>query len=235
MKFFFTIAVILFICTSHIYSEEKIIMSIINEEESSAFKSGEKFLKLISSKMGREIILKSIPGKRAAYMLTNGQIHAEFARIKPYEKYTDSCILVNDPIAELPLYVYTKKIDFDVNGWESLKPYSVVVVNEVIFEKEYMQEHNTHHVNSYNAAFKYLNAGRADICVSFGVCADIILNTEEFKDSGIKKLAKPVCTLKQYTFFSSKYPELSEEYRRALAEVKKEPLYNQYVCEALSK
>ncbi len=217
------LALILFSSVSN--AKEEIVFSTSLSEDHEVFALAEEMLKVISSRIGEQIKLISIPGKRSALLLKNHQIHAELARISEYAKKVPFAIKVSEPVIELSRYVYSIDHDFAVKGWASLKPYHAVTVRGSWIINIYMKEHRISKVDSMSSAFQFLKSGRADVFVSNSILADKFLAETELELSGIVRLEPAVHLSKEFTFFAEGYIDLAARYEAALRSMKDDGSY----------
>ena len=217
------LALILFSSVSN--AKEEIVFSTSLSEDHEVFALAEEMLKVISSRIGEQIKLISIPGKRSALLLKNHQIHAELARISEYAKKVPFAIKVSEPVIELSRYVYSIDHDFAVKGWASLKPYHAVTVRGSWIINIYMKEHRISKVDSMSSAFQFLKSGRADVFVSNSILADKFLAETELELSGIFRLEPAVHLSKEFTFFAEGYIDLAARYEAALRSMKDDGSY----------
>ncbi len=189
------------------------------------FSLAEEVLGVIANRMGENIKLISIPGKRSASLLKNHEIHAELARIAEYKQKVPSAIKVPESIIELSRHAYSINYNFPVKGWESLKPYHAVTVRGSWIISVYMVEHQVSIVDSMRSAFQFLKSGRADIFVTSSALADSFLAATDLDVSGIVRLEPAVYTSKEYTFFAKEYSELALRFEVALRSIKEDGTY----------
>jgi len=195
------------------------------EPKSRTYKVAEELLAAISQVSGMKLKLVYLPLKRATFQLKRGGIHAEFARIANYQEHVPNAIRVIEPVAIIPVYVYTLKADFEVNGWDSLQPYKVLRVHGSLYSKKNLQKHNTQTVLTPLQAFRLLEANRADVFPLDFLSAQGILNLPEFSDTLIRRLDEPVHVLHTYTFFSTEYPKEALRFQDALIKLKESGVY----------
>lgn len=217
------LALILFSSVSN--AKEEVVFSTSLSEDHEVFALAEEMLKVISSRIGEQIKLISIPGKRSALLLKNHQIHAELARISEYAEKVPFAIKVSEPVIELSRYVYSIDHDFAVKGWASLKPYHAVTVRGSWIINIYMKEHRISKVDSMSSAFQFLKSGRADVFVSNSILADKFLAETELELSGIVRLEPAVHLSKEFTFFAEGYIDLAARYEAALRSMKDDGSY----------
>jgi len=204
-------------------ANEPLKFSSVIPENTHAFKIAKQLVKEISSRMNRDIVLLYYPVKRSIHLLERGFIHADLSRVASFQNLVPSAIRVEEYVTQIPYYAYSSMPDvFKVEGWNSLKPYSMVIVRGFQFSEHYLQHHKTHKIGSSLAAFKFLRAKRADIFVESSILAESTLRMDGFDTEGITRLEPPVDYLKSYTYFSHKYPKLAEQYASALISIKAE-------------
>lgn len=211
-------------------AKEPLKFSFVIPENTQAFKIAKQLIKEISSRMTRDIVLLYYPAQRSKRLLERGLIHAELSRVASFQNLVPSAIRVEEYVTKIPYYAYSSMADvFTVKGWNSLKPYSIVIVRGFQFSEHYLQHHKTHKVGSSLAAFKFIKAKRADIFVESSLLAESILGVDGFDREGITRLEPPVDYLKAYTFFSHKYPKLAEQYESALINIKAEGILKKII------
>jgi ABC-type amino acid transport substrate-binding protein len=201
-----------------------VTFALSNDDEPNVLRVSKILLNEIAKRMNVKAKVIQLPSQRMTSMLKHGQIHAEVYRVKSYKNVLPNAILIEESITELPHYAYTTNPNIVVNGWNSLLPYTHVIVRGYQFSQAKLKHHKIHEVNNIVSAFNFVKAKRADIIVSSGLLGDKIMNMPEFKHSNLIKLDTPVDYLALHTFFSAKYPELAKKYEKALKAIKKEGL-----------
>ncbi len=117
-------------------------------------------------RIGVEIILKSYPGQRALMQANDSITDGVLARISGLEKKFPSLVRVSVPVGAVEMVVFTKNVEFAVNGWDSLKPYKIVLVRGVKFAEKNTVGMKRSILSTHEQLFLMLNEGRADIAVS---------------------------------------------------------------------
>lgn len=203
-------------------------------EQDRPFKLGTKILKEISKKIGHEIELIALPHKRAKFMLKKGQIDAELARVSEYAVFSDSLIMVNEPIVKLPFYMYSTNSNIkitDIKDIENLKRLRVVTLRGQEFLKRYLNDFNLSFVDSIKSGFLFLYKDRADIFITNGISASTVLNSLEQKKLGINRIEPPIAIVNGYTFFTANNAEIAKKFEKALIEIKEEGIYDKIFSE----
>jgi ABC-type amino acid transport substrate-binding protein len=168
-------------------------------------------------------------------MLKRGSIHAEMSRVAAYKDLAPNAIQLKPVIKSHPLYVYSKKYQFKVKGWASLRPYKVLTINGWIFIKKYLTENRvkTISANSPKDAVRLLQASRADLLVMSRLSAEGAFKEISDANSEIHRLEPPVAHQKSYTFFSGHYPALAAEYEQHLEAIINEGLVAEIIRNTL--
>ena len=206
-------------------ADENLVIAMAGETNEHTFTIATKLVREISAKMGTPIQLLPMPAKRSTVMLKTGDIHAELSRIASYTELVPTAIRVDEPIIRVPYYVYSSTQKFEVDGWNSLRPYKIVAVSGYAFVKKYMQSHDTYDVGTVESALQFIKLKRADLFVAAPISTETFFESSEFDTEGIYRLEPPVDYLNLYTFFSYKYPEYAKEYHAALVKLKDEGQY----------
>jgi len=216
----------LLVWSQSLLADDVITFSTLTPKSSPIFKGSEELLAIIAEKMGVEIELIFIPGKRSSFLLSTGEIHAEIARISEYSKKVPFAIKVPTPIIEIPHYAYSLTTNFKVQGWESLKPYRSVSQRGLWVISHFMQDYSVHLVDSMAAAFQFMRSGRAELCIASIITAEIAFNSPGFNRHGIIRLQPAIYVSREHTFFAQQYPELARRYNEVLIELKNDGTFD---------
>ncbi len=160
----FLVGVILLAAVHLLQAQTTIAISTF--EEDTAVVRASLLLKQAYEKLGVSMELVRLPASRALIEANNGvQIDGELIRIAGLAKQYPNLVQIPVMIANFKISVFSKTIDFDVNGWDSLKPY------EVTFKRGFkgMEKHadglRVKRARSSEAALEMLNMDRTDIVV----------------------------------------------------------------------
>ncbi len=201
-------------------------MSTIIEKEHELFNKISEFTRALSKEMGITIELLSLPPKRATKYLAAGYIDGEIARINDYGVVVSNSIRVAEPVSVEPYIVYTWKDSLELDGWESIKPYSIVTVSGYAFADKYMNGFNTYAVNSIEQAFSYLVYKRAEVFVMNRQIAENFLKTTGFKLEDVHAIEKPIDELILHSYFTQDNKVIADLYEKALKTIKGNGIYN---------
>jgi len=234
MKNFYILKLISLLTLSFTLNAQTLNMVFSAKEDADIFKKAQRLIEKINKRANINIKLVSMPRKRAELeLLKNKYIHATFARIKEFQKNNSDLIMAEEPIANIPLIIYTHKtLNFTASSWNSLKEFKIVYVRGTTYIEKYFKNHRQlHALTSEKQAFRFLAAKRADIFISTPLIAESILESKEFEESGIKALTPPLKFIDTYSFFNKDYKDIVKKYNNALISLKKDGSYYDVVYE----
>jgi len=124
-----------------------------------------EIIKRAYRKLGMEVEIRYLPGKRSLHYSNSGHADGELFRIKGIENEFHNLIPIPVVIMKLETIAYAKRNDIVINGWASLKPYKIGFLRG--FKKA---EVNTLGMKVYfaeqiSSLFLLLSKGRIDLVV----------------------------------------------------------------------
>ncbi len=161
------------------------------------------------AKLGIRIELVELPAERALYVSSSGKLDGEVFRIANLHSRYRDLVPVPTAINELEGVVFVKKIDFKVNGWDSLKPYKTGGQVGVKFVERNTSHMNPYMVGSNNQLFKMLDRERIDVAVAAYVNG--IKAIKEQKLTSIRALKPPLETYPLYHYLHKKHAHLIDK------------------------
>ena len=186
-----------------------------------SFKVIEEILDTVSVKMDVKLTLVSMPAKRSQVLLNKGLIVGEIARGKGYQKEVPNAIRIERPVITLPIHAYTTTLEFDIDGWNSIRNYSIVILRGVHFDTK-LEEFDINYVNSNTIGFHFLEAKRADIFAVDLIGALAILEEIDPKGAKFKRLEPALEYTAKYAYISDKYAYLADKLNNTLNEIIKD-------------
>jgi polar amino acid transport system substrate-binding protein len=115
-------------------------------------------------RIGITIKLRIVPAERSLYQSNSGDTDGEVGRIHGIENTYTNLIKVPTPVSYFEVMAFTKNLKFQVNGWESLKPYRIVARRGIKYAEKNTENMNREFTDNFQQAFRLLDIGRADIC-----------------------------------------------------------------------
>ena len=117
-------------------------------------------------RLGIEILIKKYPGERALRLANHGEVDGEVQRIAAVKDKYRNLIQVLPPINYLEASVFSRSLNFEPTGWNSLRPYGIGLIRGIKFAENNTEGMNRHLVSDYLPLFKMLDKGRFDIVVT---------------------------------------------------------------------
>ncbi len=163
-KFFLVIVILTIVTPRFLLAQSTIIISTF--EEDTAVVRASVLLKQAYGKLGISMELTRLPASRALIEANNGElIDGELIRTAGLTKQYSNLVQIPVVIANFKISVFSKKIDFEVNGWDSLKPYEVTFKRGFKGMEKHAEGLNVKRAKSSEAALEMLNMERTDIVV----------------------------------------------------------------------
>ena len=169
------------------------------------------------TRIGQKIEFETLPVERSLDLANKGVTDGELARISGLQNEYPNLIQVPAPTALNRVFAYSKKHNFPVKGWQSLKPYKI----DFIFGSKYLEQKSkgfqATKVKSNYQGLKKLSAGRSDFYVGlFGVKCSI--NKHNF--TGIKMLTPALDEMNMYHYMHKRYKHIAEKLTVVLKQMK---------------
>jgi len=212
---------LLFLCMLPLFSSQK--LKFVTVQNSVMSDVTQQVLKEAYSRLGIEIIIEYYPAKRSLILANEGKEYdGELHRIIGMEKRFPNLVRVPVFIYLLEGMVVSKKINFEVKGWESLKPYTIAVRRGIAFTVNGTAKMDRVILNSNEHLFQMLDNDRIDIIVLSRINALKYLKTQKASKSGI--LEPPVQVYEMYHYLHKKNNYLVPKLTRVLKDMQTEGL-----------
>ncbi len=218
---------------------KKIIMASIRKVNSYEGRHLQLIFTEAFKRIGKELVYKYYPVKRASLMADQGKIDGELARVYNYNQKYFNLIRVEEPVAYIRFSAFTTA-NIKLKGWESLinTNYKVEYVRgtkicEVNLHKVVDNE-KLSNITHWSQGLKKLLAGRTDVYVESERTVLDALKTDEFKNSGIH-LAGVMEEITIHAFLHIKHKDLVPKLSAVLKEMKEEGLFEKYGKEVFGR
>lgn len=168
------------------------------------------------TRMGYELKFVDLPAERSLMKSNTGSLDGEVNRIKGIETKYGNLIMVPVAVNFFEGVVFTKRHDFRVNGWASLRPFTIAIRIGTKFAEYRTAEMNVTKFSTYEKIFLLLYNDRYDICVSSRMTGLYQIKKQNL--IGIKTLEPPLETINLYHYVHLKHkaliPMISKELQR---------------------
>ena len=200
-------------------AQEQIVLSRMKGEPTIHTLMGERVLREAYARIGVELDFEVLPALRALAYANTGQTDGEFLRLSGLETSYPNLIMLPIPIAEEDVMVYTKDVEFTVEGWPSLSPYTIGYLRGFKLAELKTQGMTVEMVNSVQQAFRKLATGRTDVVVDLrsGQC---VLHALDLP--AIKLLEPPLERVILYHYLHKRHTALAAKLEEVLREMDRE-------------
>jgi polar amino acid transport system substrate-binding protein len=161
-----------------------------------------------------------LPAERSLIESDLGRVDGEVNRVAGIDKKYTNLIMIPVPVNYLDGVVFTKKHVFLIEGWESLKPYSIAIRTGTKFAEKGTNGMNVVKFVSNDKIFDMVSKGKYDVCVSSLLSGLHQIKTKNLL--GINVLKPPVVTLKLYHYLHKKNKNLVPGIRDSLLKMQQE-------------
>jgi len=179
--------------------------------------AADRVLEEAYGRLGITVAYQIYPARRALASANLGTTDGEQRRIAGLEKAYPNLIMVPVPIAYTQLAVFTKDPHLAVEGWESLKPYSIGILQGQKHVEFKTQGMNVEPVKSTEQLFKKLESGRNKVVVS---SQEDQCHIQRLSLTGISM--KPLERITLYHYLHKKHRELSSRLEAVLRQMEQE-------------
>ncbi len=183
-------------------------------------------------RMKIELIIISMPSKRALLNANNGTEDGNFVRTDGISKVYTNLVKVPEKLTENHIVAFSKNTDIKINGWKSLLNYHVVYVNGWRnCERELKDAKGETIVKNEELLFILLEKDRADVGV-FGYSTGMeVLKTQ--KNTDIKALSPPIVVSDLFLYIHKTHAALIPEIVRNVKVMKSDGTYERLLADVL--
>ncbi|MGD8834491.1 MAG: hypothetical protein PVI54_20425 [Desulfobacteraceae bacterium] len=180
-----------------------------------------------------EFVFRQLPEKRASEYSDQGVTDGELTRVFDYNDKHPNLIRVAESHYTLRFLALTTSPDIRLREWESLRntPYKVNYRHGVKKSEEILprlvNNDRLEAVVHIDSGLKKLLEGRCDIYVDGESNLVEFLNSDEFKNSGIR-IAGVMETVTSHAFLHKKHTDIVSELSSVLKQMKDEGLFEKY-------
>ena len=116
-------------------------------------------------RLGIKLEVKNFPGKRSIRLANDGEYAGELFRIDGMDTVFTNLIKVPVVISYIEGMAFTKNLEFDIEGWNSLSPYKLGVRAGIIFSDRGTKGMTRFEFNTNKKLFELLEAERVDLVI----------------------------------------------------------------------
>lgn len=169
------------------------------------------------SRLGYQIEIIKLPDRRSMYEAGNRDwIDGELARVKEAELLLPDHIRIPVPVSNVAVSAFVKTLNFESNGWRSLKPYKLGSLRGIIATEKNLVGFNTLEAGSPSQLLEMLDRGRIQIAIMPRPMGEFALMTLPYN---IRILAPPIDTFTLYHYVNKKHQAMVPQITQIMSEL----------------
>jgi polar amino acid transport system substrate-binding protein len=191
-------------------------------------------------RLGIDITIQELPGLRALIYANEGLTDGELFRAKGIEDEYTNLVRIQVPINTVDVVVITKSFFFKVNGWQSLKSYSIGIQSGITFIESIISNIEglkVIRVKNSSQLLGMLENERIDIVVAPRISA--LLSLSDLKSKTITILEPPLQIMPLFHYLNKKHqslvPELEDVLQKMEDEGEIQRIRDEYISSTLSE
>jgi polar amino acid transport system substrate-binding protein len=215
-------------------SKKTIHFGTINSPQTKIYKQIFALLTEAFKRNGICFSLETLPGKRSLAMVDLGLIDGDAFRVHDLNQFNEypGIIRVDESILTIDQSVWSKK-SIKVDGWESLRPYSIVYQRgTLLIEKHEKIFKTVQVVDDVESIFKILDIDQADITITSKESGESALKKYQLESSGIKLQHPPLKEINLHPYMNKrKHAILALKLAQTIREMKLDGTYARIINE----
>lgn len=189
------------------------------------------------ARLGFTFAYKVYPSKRCSIIANAGEVDGEPQRVADYAKTYSNMIRVDEPVFTNRVVAFASNASIQLDGWDSLRGMNYRVdyrIGSRVAEQELLKRVSPAQVSavpSVEQILKKLKTHHTDVFVDAEWLVIPLLQTAEFKDSGIVQVGI-MSSDYSYPFLHKKHARLVPKLAEVLKQLKKEGVYDRLLEQA---
>ncbi|KIL99650.1 hypothetical protein CCC_03822 [Paramagnetospirillum magnetotacticum MS-1] len=170
-------------------------------------------------RVGIEVRAELLPNERGTVSADTGDTDGDTMRMAGLEAKYPNLVRVPEPVMLFNLVAFTAGLKFDVEGWESLRPYTLCIVRGFKLGEMRSQGMNRELPASSEAAFRMLRAGHCQVA-PMGEAFWLMI--DELKLGPLRALNQPVEVTPLYHYVNKRHAHLVPKLAEALKAMRRD-------------
>ncbi len=176
--------------------------------------------------LGISIEMEALPASRALTFANQGKTDGELFRIKIGPKYSN-LIRIDEPLFQVEVMVFTKYVEFPVQGVESIRPYEIGIINGIKLVERLTQGMQVTKVTSGVQLIRMLDKKHIDIALLGRLSG--LQYWKNTQVEGIKILEPPVDSRNVYHYLHKRHHALVPQVEQRLKQLRAEGTIQQII------
>lgn len=180
----------------------------------------EQVIREAYQRIGIQIEVYDLPAKRALYMSNSGETDGELIRVAGIDEKFFNLKQIPIAITYLEIAAFSKKLDFKIEGWDSISPYQIGISRGIFIIEKRTKGMDVELARASSELMKKLAAGRTEIVVT--ALVDGLKEIRKHSLKGIRILKPSLEKVPLYHYLHEKHAKLIPIITKSLREMEKE-------------
>jgi len=189
-------------------------------EEDPATSIAERVVTEAYRRLGLSLQVRHLPGERSLRSANSGDTDGELYRKLGMERDYPNLVIVPVALLTYEIVIFTQGTHFVVNGWESLRPYTIGYVKSIKIVEQNTQGMRVEVASTLRQAFLKMTMGRSDVVVANKNSGLAVL--KELNLTDIKVLSPSLATFPVFHYLHKKHAALVPRLTAVLQQMQKE-------------
>lgn len=177
----------------------------------------ERVMTMAYHKLGIKMAVAYLPGGRGLHKANQGQLDGELFHVKGIGRDYPNLRQVPVPIFTSELVVLARAVKFEVDGWESLKPYRIGIVRGFKLVKDHTADMEVEEVNSQDQMVQKVCLGRNDVAVDTRL--SLLYALHKLNLPNLVILEPPLVSFRSYHYLHRKHQSLVSKLARVMQQM----------------
>ncbi len=183
-------------CPLACYQKEKLLISTFKKYPLSLTVS--EIVKSAYAKLGVEVEVRYLPGKRSLHYSNTGHADGELFRIQGIDHIYPNLVRIPVAIMELETIAYAKRTDIVIDGWASLTPYKIGFLRGFRKAEDNTQGMHVYSAEKMSSLFNLLVNGRVDLVIESRIGGKNSLDSKAY--AAVMPLEPPITKFKIFHY-----------------------------------
>ncbi|AKU21825.1 ABC transporter substrate-binding protein [Massilia sp. NR 4-1] len=180
----------------------------------------EQVLREAYRRLGMSLDVVRLPAERALVSANDGMMDGELYRKIGIERDYPNLMIVPIPLLTYEIVIFTLGTSFVVNGWESLRPFTIGFIRGIKIVEQNTQGMHIEPVATMMQALQKMTMGRTDVVVGNRVSGLAMAKTLKLAD--IRVLQPPLATFPVFHYLHKKHEALIPKLSAVLQQMQKD-------------
>lgn len=209
------------------------VLQFTARTDSVGAKLGMELLEEAYGRLGVSIEMIEMPGLRAITTANNGESDGEVIRLERVLPTYPNLRMVPETLIYIDSVVATKKLNFTIRGWESIRYYIAGTVRGYHSIQKRLKDQKHYVADSTHSSLKMLDQDRVDLVVMNNL--DLIRGLNETGLKGIKMMQPPLTHSPLHHMLHKKHEALVPRVNEVLKEMKADGTHQRIIDAFIAK